>query len=97
MVATLSLRRRYASVLFAAGESVIAVAERLGHGNAALALSIYGRLMPDSEDRTRKAVDSAWSRVTVVERDHSHPAGPAETVPDQTLKRNSTTSPSAMT
>lgn len=51
----------YASVLLAAGESVVAVAERLGHENASLVLSTYGHLMPDSEDRTRKAVDEAWS------------------------------------
>ena len=45
------------------GESVIVVAERLGHENAALVLSTYGHLMPDSEERTRRAVDDAWSRV----------------------------------
>ena len=55
------LRHHYASVLLAQGESVVAVAERLGHHNASLVLSTYGHLMPDSEDRTRRAVDSAWS------------------------------------
>jgi integrase len=55
------LRHHYASVLLASGESVIAVAERLGHENANLVLSTYGHLMPDSEDRTRKAIDDAWS------------------------------------
>jgi integrase len=55
------LRHHYASVLLAQGESVIAVAERLGHHNASLVLSTYGHLMPDSEDRTRRAVDSAWA------------------------------------
>src|SRR3954470_24061549 len=59
------LRHHYASVLLAAGESVVAVAERLGHDNAALVLSTYGHLMPDSEDRTRRAVDEAWSAITV--------------------------------
>jgi hypothetical protein len=39
---------------------VIAVAERLGHHNASLVLSTYGHLMPDSEDRTRRAIDTAW-------------------------------------
>ncbi|MGW4154590.1 hypothetical protein ACWEDF_15705 [Micromonospora chersina] len=42
------------------GESVITVAERLGHENATLVLSTYGKLMPDSEERTRRAVDKAW-------------------------------------
>jgi hypothetical protein len=46
--------------LLAAGESVDAVAERLGHENATLVLT-YGHLMPDSEDRTRRAIDTAWS------------------------------------
>lgn len=55
------LRHHYASVLLAQGESVVAVAERLGHHNAALVLSTYGHLMLDSEDRTRRAVDSAWA------------------------------------
>lgn len=64
------LRHHYASVLLAAGESVVAVAERLGHDNANLVLSTYGHLMPDSEDRTRRAVDRAWSRVTGVQSDH---------------------------
>jgi integrase len=55
------LRHHYASVLLAAGESVIAVAERLGHDDATMVLKVYGHLMPDSEDRTRKAIDDAWS------------------------------------
>ncbi|MBN9737315.1 MULTISPECIES: site-specific integrase [unclassified Pseudonocardia] len=55
------LRHHYASILLAAGESVLAVAERLGHEDATLVLTTYGHLMPDSEDRTRKAVDGAWS------------------------------------
>ncbi|MCU1668041.1 MAG: integrase family protein [Blastococcus sp.] len=59
------LRHHYASVLLAAGESVVAVAERLGHENATLVLTTYGHLMPDSEDRTRRAVDEAWSAITV--------------------------------
>jgi integrase len=54
------LRHHYASVLLAAGESVVAVAVRLGHENAGLVLSTYGHLMPDSEERTRGAVDDAW-------------------------------------
>ena len=58
------LRHHYASVLLGAGESVVAVAERLGHENATLVLKTYGHLMPDSEDRTRRAVDEAWCAIT---------------------------------
>jgi integrase len=41
------------------GESVVAVPERLGHEDATLVLTTYGHLMPDSENRTRRAVDEA--------------------------------------
>jgi hypothetical protein len=41
-----------------------AVAERLGHDDATPVLSIYGHLMPGSEDRTRKAVAAAWNPVS---------------------------------
>lgn len=57
---THDLRHHYASVLLAAGESVVAVAERLGHENATLVLTTYGHLLPDSEGRTRRAIESAW-------------------------------------
>ena len=58
------LRHHFASVLLAAGESVVAVAERLGHEDAGLVLSTYGHLMPDSEDRTRRAIDAAWEMIS---------------------------------
>lgn len=53
------LRHHYASVLLAAGESVHAVAERLGD-TPQMVLSVYGHVMPDQEYRTRRAVDAAW-------------------------------------
>jgi len=40
---------------------VHAVAERLGHTDATLVLKTYGHEMPNQEDRTRKAIDAAWS------------------------------------
>lgn len=58
---THDLRHHFASVLLAAGESVIAVAERLGHEDAALVLTTYGHLIPGADDRTRKAIDAAWT------------------------------------
>jgi hypothetical protein len=37
----------------------------------ALVLKTYGHLMPDSEDRTRRAIDDAWtSDGTQTESDH---------------------------
>ncbi len=53
------LRHSYASALIAAGESVKTVQLRLGHASAMVTLDVYGHLWPDSEDRTRSAVD-AW-------------------------------------
>jgi integrase len=58
---THDLRHHFASIMLAAGLSVVAVAELLGHENANLVLSTYGHLVPGSEDRMRQAVDSAWS------------------------------------
>ncbi len=54
-------RHHYASILLAGGESVVAVAERLGHDNAGMVLRVYGHLLQDNEDRTRRVVDDAWS------------------------------------
>jgi integrase len=58
---THDLRHHYASVLLHAGENALVVAERLGHTNATLVHTTYGHLMPNTEDRTRKAVDAAWA------------------------------------
>ena len=58
---THALRHWYASVLLDAGESIKTVANNLGHSDPAFALRTYTHLMPSSEERTRKAVDSAFS------------------------------------
>lgn len=55
------LRHTYASLLIEAGESVKVVSERLGHTNAAQTLNTYSHLWPDSEDKTRRAIDGAFS------------------------------------
>lgn len=55
-----ALRHAYASALIAGGESVKVVSERLGHTNAAMTLNVYAHLFPDSEDRTRRAIDAAF-------------------------------------
>jgi len=53
-----SLRHYYASLLIRHGESVKVVQARLGHASAAETLDTYSHLWPDSDDRTREAVDS---------------------------------------
>jgi integrase len=52
-----SLRHFYASLLIRHGESVKTVQARLGHASAVETLNTYSHLWPDSEDRTRQAVD----------------------------------------
>jgi len=54
-----ALRHFYASVLLDGGESIKALSEYLGHHDPGFTLRTYTHLMPSSEDRTRKAVDSA--------------------------------------
>lgn len=51
------LRHYYASLLIRHGESVKTVQERLGHKSATETLDTYSHLWPDSDDRTREAVD----------------------------------------
>ena len=53
-----ALRHYYASLLIRHGESVKVVQARLGHASATETLDCYSHLWPDSEDRTRAAVDS---------------------------------------
>lgn len=53
-----SLRHYYASLLIRYGESVKTVQDRLGHASAAETLDTYSHLWPDSDDRTREAIDS---------------------------------------
>ncbi|WP_245692162.1 tyrosine-type recombinase/integrase [Geodermatophilus telluris] len=53
-----SLRHFHASLLIRHGESVKTVQARLGHASAAETLDTYSHLWPDSDDRTRAAVDS---------------------------------------
>lgn len=44
------------------GESVKVVQSRLGHASAKETLDTHGHLWPDSDDRTRHAVDLVLSR-----------------------------------
>lgn len=52
------LRHAYASALIQAGESVKVVQARMGHASAMVTLDVCGHLWPDSDDRTRAAVDA---------------------------------------
>lgn len=54
-----ALRHFYASALIRHGESVKVVQRRLGHSSAAVTLDVYAHLWPDSDDRTRDAVEAS--------------------------------------
>ncbi|MBA0051936.1 site-specific integrase [Streptomyces sp. AJS327] len=56
-----ALRHFYASVLLDAGENIKAVSEYLGHSDPAMTLRVYAHLMPNSRERTRKAIDEVFS------------------------------------
>jgi integrase len=56
-----ALRHFYASVLLDAGESIKALSEYLGHHDPGFTLRTYTHLMPNSEMRTRAAVDAVFS------------------------------------
>ncbi|RFC75511.1 site-specific integrase [Streptomyces sp. AcE210] len=55
-----ALRHYYASVLLDAGENIKALAEYLGHSDPGFTLRVYTHLMPNSQDRARKAIDAAF-------------------------------------
>lgn len=54
-----ALRHHYASVLLEHGVSIRAVSEYLGHHDPGFTLRTYAHLMPESEDRTRAAIDAS--------------------------------------
>jgi integrase len=53
------LRHYYASLLISSGADVKVVQARLRHRSAKTTLDVYGHLFPDSDDRTRAAVETA--------------------------------------
>lgn len=59
-----ALRHYYASLLIRHGESVTTVQARLGHASATETLDTYSHLWPDSNDRTREAIDSVLGATT---------------------------------
>lgn len=59
-----ALRHYYASLLIRFGESVKTVQVRLGHATAAETLDTYSHIWPDSDDRTRDAIDTILGGIT---------------------------------
>lgn len=54
-----ALRHFFASVLLDSGESIKAVSDYLGHADPGFTLRTYTHLMPASDERTRRAIDTA--------------------------------------
>ncbi|HEY9440324.1 MAG TPA: site-specific integrase [Streptomyces sp.] len=69
-----ALRHFYASVLLDAGENIRALSQYLGHADPGFTLRTYTHLMPSSEGRTRKAVDSLYE--APVNHDHGPETAP---------------------
>ena len=69
------LRHHYASLLIRHGESVKTVQARLGHASAAETLDTYSHLWPDSDDRTRDAVQAALGAALAAPADHLRTRG----------------------
>jgi len=65
---THALRHLYASVLLDSAESIRAVATYLGHSDPGFSLRVYAHLMPNSETRTKNAIDHALRSPVGTER-----------------------------
>ena len=70
-----ALRHYYASLLIRHGESVKTVQARLGHASAVETLDTYSHLWPDSDDRTRDAIDSVLGSTADPLRTEAMPNG----------------------
>ena len=55
-----SLRHTHASQLITAGMDILSISRRLGHANVTITLNTYGHLMPGSDDRAAKALETAF-------------------------------------
>ena len=90
------LRHFYASGLIAAGCDVVTVQRALGHGSASVTLNTYGHLWPNANDRTRQAARELYAQSIAYPLRTAEAKNGSDLHP-YTLKRNSTTSPSAIT
>jgi integrase len=57
-----TLRHTYASIQIAAGTSLTALRDRMGHGSIQITSDVYGHLLPTEDDRTRAAIDDAFTK-----------------------------------
>ncbi|MFC7734056.1 tyrosine-type recombinase/integrase [Actinomadura keratinilytica] len=55
------LRHTYASLLIQAGTHLTVIRDRMGHSSIKVTADTYGHLYPTEDDRTRSAIDGAFS------------------------------------
>ncbi|MFI7099312.1 integrase [Streptomyces sp. NPDC050161] len=54
------LRHTYASILLEVGESVVTLAQWLGHSSPTITLGYYAHFMPEAGNRGRAAIDEMF-------------------------------------
>lgn len=59
-------RHLYASAQLEAGTSIRALADYLGHEDPGFTLRTYTHLMPEAEDKAKRAVDALFERLDEV-------------------------------
>ena len=59
-------RHQFASAQLEAGTSIRALAEYLGHNDPGFTLRTYTHLMPEAEDKAKRAVDTLFERLDEV-------------------------------
>ena len=52
-------REDHASILISQGVDTLTISRRLGHGSPTITLSIYGHLLPNTDDRAARVMDAA--------------------------------------
>lgn len=57
-----ALRHFFASILLDNGENIRALSDYLGHFDPGFTLKVYTHLMPSSQERTQRAVDTVFGR-----------------------------------
>src|SRR5690606_4494943 len=60
-----SFRHTHASALLAMGLDAETIAERLGHEDATITMSIYAHMMPGRDEEAAKAMDAFAARLAV--------------------------------
>jgi integrase len=58
-----SLRHTHASQLIAAGLDVLTISRRLGHGQPAITLSVYGHLFSNTDARAAEIMQATFAKV----------------------------------